>query len=225
MSESEGLAMDFPLPELGEGVYEAEFVRWLVKPGEAIKRGQTLMEVMTDKATMEVPAPFAGTVTALQAEPGTQVKVGDVVLTYAAAGEAAAPAPEPAKRQAVAKSAKVAAAKPSNGSAVPVKAAPSVRHMARQMGIDINRVRGSGPQGRVLIEDLRAQLRPAQTSGADSAPAPKTEFGTPGTRIKLQGLRRVIAERMVQSKRTIPHYTYVDECDISEVVKLRDGLR
>src|SRR5262252_8556878 len=80
--------MEFRMPELGEGVYEAELVAWLVKPGDAVKRGQNLMEVMTDKATMEVPSPFAGTITALNAEPGQQLKVGEVVLTYTAGGDA-----------------------------------------------------------------------------------------------------------------------------------------
>src|SRR5947209_20594019 len=74
--------MDFALPEIGEGVYEAELVNFLVKPGDPIKRGQNLMEVMTDKATMEVPAAFAGTITALAAQPGQQIKVGQVVLSY-----------------------------------------------------------------------------------------------------------------------------------------------
>src|SRR5258708_3608164 len=74
--------MEFRLPELGEGDYEAELVGWLVKSGDPVKRGQNLMEVMTDKATMEVPSPFAGQITAFQAEPGQQIKVGDVVLTY-----------------------------------------------------------------------------------------------------------------------------------------------
>ena len=74
--------MDFKLPELGEGVYEAELVAWLVKPGDRVKRGQALVEVLTDKATMEVPAPFAGSVTALRAEPGQKVKVGSVILEY-----------------------------------------------------------------------------------------------------------------------------------------------
>src|SRR3954470_6890827 len=74
--------MDFPLPEIGEGVYEAELVRWLVKPGDPVKRGQNLLEVMTDKATLEVPSPFVGTVTALKAEPGQTVKVGHVLLNY-----------------------------------------------------------------------------------------------------------------------------------------------
>src|SRR5205823_4307106 len=93
--------MDFRLPELGEGVYEAELVAWQVKPGDAVRRGQDLVEVLTDKATMEVPAPFAGTITDLRAEPGQRVKVGDVILAYEAAGDKAnnpaPPAPEPVR--------------------------------------------------------------------------------------------------------------------------------
>src|SRR5438445_3589168 len=118
--------MEFALPELGEGVYEAELVRWLVKPGDAVKRGQTLMEVLTDKATMEVPAPFAGTIAQLRAEAGTQVKVGDIVLTYQAAGAAEdKPDDKKSNKQEDRKPAvrhKVHAAKP-NGPVVPVKAA------------------------------------------------------------------------------------------------------
>src|SRR5947209_2759762 len=79
--------MDFQLPELGEGVYEAELVAWLVKVGDSVKRGQSLMEVLTDKASMEVPAPFAGRITDFRAEPGQQLKVGDIVLTYSPAGQ------------------------------------------------------------------------------------------------------------------------------------------
>src|SRR5438876_10263684 len=83
--------MDFHLPELGEGVYEAELVAWLVKVGDTVKRGQPLIEMLTDKATMEVPSPFAGTITALRAEAGQQIKVGQVVLGYEGAGAAAGP--------------------------------------------------------------------------------------------------------------------------------------
>ncbi len=86
--------MDFRLPELGEGIYEAELVAWLVKPGDSVKRGQNLMEVLTDKASMEVPSPFAGSITELRAEPGQQIKVGDVVLTYSPAGQQ-----EPVKKE------------------------------------------------------------------------------------------------------------------------------
>src|SRR5579885_1580159 len=87
--------MDFSLPPVGEGQYEVELVRWLVRPGEAVQRGQPLAEVMSDKATMEVPAPFAGTVTATAAEPGTKIKVGQVILRYDPA-ESSSVEPEPA---------------------------------------------------------------------------------------------------------------------------------
>src|SRR5947208_11597770 len=98
-ASGKGPTMDFHLPQLGEGVYEAEMIRWLVAPGEAVRHGQGLMEVMTDKATMEVPAPFAGTVTELRVQPGATVKVGDLILTYtptAAVAEEIAPPPPPA---------------------------------------------------------------------------------------------------------------------------------
>src|ERR1041385_1079891 len=90
--------MDFQLPELGEGVYEAELTAWLVKPGDTVKRGQTLLEVMTDKATMEVPSPFVGTVTELKAEPGSKIKVGEIILSSSGA---APPAAVPVAAQAV----------------------------------------------------------------------------------------------------------------------------
>jgi 2-oxoisovalerate dehydrogenase E2 component (dihydrolipoyl transacylase) len=221
--------MDFVLPEIGEGVYEAELVRWLVKPGDSVKRGQTLLEVMTDKATMEVPSPFAGTVGALKAEPGQTIKVGQVVLDYAPSGQASeepAAAPVPAIRT----EAKASVAD-SNGSPAPaplaVKAAPSVRHMARKLGIDITGVSGSGPGGRVLIEDLSRQVRP-RPIGRDVPPPrkePKLDFGKPGTRVKMAGLRRKVAEQMVRSKTAIPHYSYVDECDVTDLVRLRNSLK
>jgi pyruvate dehydrogenase E2 component (dihydrolipoamide acetyltransferase)/2-oxoisovalerate dehydrogenase E2 component (dihydrolipoyl transacylase) len=223
--------MEFHLPELGEGVYEAEFVSWLVKPGDLVKSGQNLLEVMTDKATMEVPAPFAGTINSLQARPGQKIKVGEALLSYTPAG---APAPEPV-RVPVAPAARTesapAPAPPSllaNGVApspgrLAVKAAPSVRYLARKLGIDLSRVSGTGPEGRILIEDLSSHVQsPPRVS---EWPAPVQNFGKPGTRIKLQGLRRTIAEHMVKATNTIPHYSYVDECDVTELVHLREQLR
>jgi 2-oxoisovalerate dehydrogenase E2 component (dihydrolipoyl transacylase) len=224
--------MDFRVPELGEGVYEAELVAWLVKPGDAVKRGQNLMEVMTDKATMEVPSPFVGTVTGLNAEPGQQIKVGQAVLTYEPAEKPVEAPAVTAKASAPAKKTRAAArATAGNGSAadgrsaVPVQAAPSVRLMARKMGLDLAEVRGTGPGGRILIEDLASFSGPPP-GGAPSPPAePRPDYGTPGTRIKLIGLRRKIAEHMVLSKKTIPHYGYVDECDVTELVRLRQALK
>lgn len=237
--------MDFKLPELGEGVYEAEMVSWLVKPGEAVKRGQGLMEVMTDKATMEVPSPFAGKITGLKAEAGQQLKVGDVVLSYEPAGAAAeseaTPADVKSATQATAPAAKAAAdpvpvraaisatsgngpARASNGG-VAVKAAPSVRYMARKLGIDLAHIRGTGPGGRVLIDDLSTAIPAAEPARKPAKAEPKQDFGKPGTRVKMVGLRRKIAEHMVQSKRTAPHYAYVDECEVTDLVRLREQLK
>jgi 2-oxoisovalerate dehydrogenase E2 component (dihydrolipoyl transacylase) len=226
----EKTTMDFKLPELGEGVYEAELVAWLVQPGQTVKRGQSLMEVLTDKATMEVPSPFAGSITGVQSQPGQRIKVGQVVLTYAPVGETA---PVAAKQPAVISSA--AAATPAQGNrkngnvrtkqsgALTVKAAPSVRYLARQLGIDLQSVGGSGPDGRILVEDLTGYVQPAAVGAKPQAE--KQDYGRPGTRVKLLGLRRKIAERMVQSMHTIPHYGYVEECDVTDLVKLRESLR
>jgi pyruvate dehydrogenase E2 component (dihydrolipoamide acetyltransferase)/2-oxoisovalerate dehydrogenase E2 component (dihydrolipoyl transacylase) len=234
--------MDFALPEIGEGVYEAELVSWQVKPGDAVKSGQTLLEVMTDKATMEVPSPFAGTVTALNARPGQTIKVGDVILSYAPAGQpapvpaAAATAPSPAPATPV--SAPEAPARPAargvsvNGQEspvpagrLPVKAAPSVRHLARKLGIDLGRVRGTGPGGRILIEDLTPLVAPPAAGDEKRPEAPRPDYGRPGTRIKMQGLRRRIAEHMVLAKKVIPDYSYVDECEVTDLVRLRESLK
>ena len=247
--------MDFPLPPVGEGLLEVELVRWLVRPGDAVARGQPMAEVMSDKASMEVPAPFAGTITALSAQPGTKVKVGQVILSYDAAGggkreEPLPPTPSP-KKGGGARSASLAlaasegaafAAPPlapppflgegvgGRGSSPLPPAAPSVRMLARKLGVDLARVRGSGPHGRILLDDLTPYLAPrpaldrppAAPSRTDTS---KLDFGTAGTRQKLVGLRRRIAEHMVESKRHIPHYSYIDECDLTDAVKLRNQLR
>jgi pyruvate/2-oxoglutarate dehydrogenase complex dihydrolipoamide acyltransferase (E2) component len=221
--------VDWKLPELGEGVYEAELVAWQVRPGQMVARGQTLMEVLTDKATMEVPSSFSGTVTALRAEPGQKVQIGQPVLAYDPAGESP---PEPAKVAAVAAASPAAAVKRSgNGPAstrtgrVPPKAAPSVRYLARKLGIELDRVSGSGPGGRILVGDLSAFVEAPAGERKPREAAPRPNYGQPGTRIKLVGLRRKIADHMVLAKRTIPHYAYIDECDVTDLVRLRESLK
>ncbi len=215
--------MDFALPAIGEGVYEAELVRWLVAPGDAVKRGQVLLEVLTDKATMEVPSPFAGTIGTLVAEAGQTLKVGQGILTYTPSGQAAPVEARVAVMQAV------------NGTyhgaptstPLSVKASPSVRQMARKLGVDLTTLSGSGPEGRVLIDDLSRTLRRTETREDKPAgkPTPAFDLGRPGTRVKLVGMRRRIAEHLVHSKHTIPHYSYIDECDVTDLVKLRANLK
>jgi pyruvate dehydrogenase E2 component (dihydrolipoamide acetyltransferase)/2-oxoisovalerate dehydrogenase E2 component (dihydrolipoyl transacylase) len=220
--------MDFALPELGEGLYEAELIRWLVQPGDTVKRGQPLLEVMTDKATMEVPAPFAGKVNSVVGEPGSKLTVGQSILTFQQDGARESTATTP-QRPAMAVAEKTAAvAASSNGAASngpTVVAAPSIRHLARKLNIDLSRIRGSGPAGRILLDDITPLISPDHGGAKPRSPATPPEFGRPGTRIKLQGVRRKIAEHLVDAKRRIPHYSYVDECDVTELVRLRHGLR
>jgi pyruvate dehydrogenase E2 component (dihydrolipoamide acetyltransferase)/2-oxoisovalerate dehydrogenase E2 component (dihydrolipoyl transacylase) len=236
--------MEFQLPELGEGVYEAELITWLVKPGDSVKRGQNLIEVLTDKASMEVPSPFVGTVTSLNAEPGQMIKVGESVLSYEPGGGQAearsgkpriekskekpqAKVPEPSPKpveQASAVEANHEPALAATSAALAVRAAPSVRYMARQLGVDLSRIRGTGPAGRILIGDLSSFIKPGDGKAKLAEEAPP-EYGIAGSRIKLHGIRRKIAEHMAQSKKTAPHYTYVDECDMTELVRLREGLK
>ncbi len=216
--------MDFPLPPMGEGLYEVELVRWLVKPGERVVRGQALLEVLSDKATMEVPSPFAGTITALIGQLGAKIAIGQVVLSY-----------EPISNEipsvipvAIVPTVIPVAVADTARSLAPV-AAPSVRHIARQFGIDLAQVRGSGPGGRILHDDLAPLLKP--TTVEESRPQrsqpqePPFDLGKPGTRVPLIGLRKKIAEKMVEAKRYIPHYSYIDECDFTELVHLRGQLR
>ena len=217
--------MEFKLPELGEGVYEAEIVRWHVKPGDTVRRAQTLLEVLTDKATMEVPSPFAGKIDAVQGEPGAVVKVGDAILKYSSTGEEKAEETQPPRHEAKRTPTPVAHAvgSPRSANGPAVTAAPSVRLMARKLGVDLSSIRGSGPNGRILIEDV-AKLS-GRPEGTRAAPAPRPDFGKPGSRLKLQGIRRKIAEHMTLAKQTIPHYSYVDECDVTDLVRLRTSLK
>jgi len=220
--------MDFQLPELGEGVYEAELVAWRVQTGEAVRPGQILMEVLTDKATMEVPAPFTGIVDSLKAEAGATVKVGDVVLVYSETGQSpnAAKPEQTAERESPSTQAAVLASVDGRDEAnIHVKAAPSVRLLARKMGIALAGLQGSGPQGRILAEDVVQAARLNLPNVQASRPRYALDLGTPGSRIRMQGVRRKIADHMVHAKRTVPHYSYVDECDVSDLVRLREALR
>ena len=229
--------MDFPLPPVGEGLLEVELVRWLVRPGDAVTRGQPLAELMSDKATMELPAPFAGTVSGLAAAPGSKVHVGQVVLSYTPVGDIGAnpererggdltPSLALGVRPSSANGPPVATVAPPSPARLP-PAAPSVRLLARKFGIDLAAVRGTGPHGRILLDDLAPLLRPSTSSPpAPPAPeAPKLDLGVAGTTVPLIGLRRKIAEHMVAAKRAVPHYSYIDECDLTDLVRLRGQLR
>jgi len=226
----------FKMPDLGEGTVDAEIVAWHAKPGDAVTEDQIIVEVMTDKAAVEVPAPVSGRVVSITGAPGDKVAVGSPLIVFdvsdgaAADGGAGGPAnvapdaPKPVAPTGAAKSGGVAAASAPAASmpaaaAAPrqgrVMASPANRRRAREAGIDLSTVAGSGPGGRILRGDLvAAQSRPA---GADVS----AETSAETSEIKVIGLRRLIAERMSEAKRNIPHFAYVEEVDVTELESLR----
>jgi len=189
--------MDFHLPQLGEGVYEAEVIRWLVAAGDVVQHGQGLMEVMTDKATMEVPSPFVGAVTELrvQARGHREGRRPDpVVQPGRARGRGTRPAaaaghPPPGRARSGHTDVRISTnGHPTDGDdepvpvGGPVKASPSVRMLARKLGIDLRTVHGTGPSGRILVEDLNLPAAGAAGTAVQHVPvavAARLDYGTP----------------------------------------------
>jgi len=219
---------EFKLPDLGEGVVEGEIVKWLVKPGDTVEEDQGVVELMTDKATVTVPAPRSGKVLSLHGEEGEIAKVHQNLLTMEVSGAAPA-ASAPAHAAAAAPAAKSAAAPAARAveSTAKVLATPVTRRMAREHGIDLAAIAGTGPQGRVLKADVQAALDLGRAEPVQSQPRAKlVPLPSAGAdqRIPIRGLRRKIAEKMVRSKFTAPHALFVEEVDVTELVVLRKRL-
>ncbi|HEY6104761.1 MAG TPA: dihydrolipoamide acetyltransferase family protein, partial [Anaeromyxobacteraceae bacterium] len=230
------MAFQLILPDIGEGVVEAEVQRWFVKPGDEVVEDQPLVEVMTDKATVTIPSPRRGRVTKLFCKEGEVAKVHAPLLemeveAVAGAGDqrpaaaSARPSSAPAAQTSTPTSTATAMATPGRKAL----ATPAVRAAARQMGVDINAVAGTGPGGRVTREDLArgegnghgaaAWVEPAPARpAAPAGPAPAEE------RIPLRGVRRRIAEKMALSKRTAAHFTFVDQVDVTELVRAKEKI-
>jgi pyruvate/2-oxoglutarate dehydrogenase complex dihydrolipoamide acyltransferase (E2) component len=200
---------DFKLPDLGEGVTEAEIDRWLVKEGQEIAEDELLVEVITDKATAEIPSPFAGIVTKLHVAEGDTVPVGTVLVTI---GEEADPKSAPPSVQGVAPSETQRTLDVPAPTSTRVKAMPPIRRLARELGVDITSVAGSGPGGRILREDVEAFATGTATDGRGAAGERREPF---------RGVRRMIAEHMVRAHESIPAVTHVEECDVTELQATR----
>ncbi|MEJ1968623.1 MAG: dihydrolipoamide acetyltransferase family protein [Rhizomicrobium sp.] len=218
----------FKLPDVGEGTAEAEIVAWHVKPGDRIEEDQNLVDVMTDKATVEMTSPIAGEVIALHGGPGDMAAVGAPLVEIEIAGDGnavssaqdiAPPAQKLEPHKPVPQPQTVTAAAPPAPADRPL-ASPAVRQRARDRGIDLRSVRGSGPAGRVVQDDLDAAVAP----GTMSSTAPRGPRADVVEDIKIIGLRRKIAEKMQEAKRRIPHFTFIDEVDMTEVEDLRAHL-
>ena len=208
---------DFKLPDLGEGVTEAEVDRWLVKEGDAIAEDDPLVEVITDKATAEIPSPYAGVVTRIHVAAGGVVPVGTVLVSIEGDGDGMGNGEATQRAATVASEAMAAPVEvpaPTRGAAngSTVKAMPPVRKLARELDVDIRAITGTGPDGRVTRSDVEA------AAGTTQQPATATRGER---REPLRGVRRVIAERMAEAHRIVPPVTHVEECDVTELEATR----
>jgi len=172
------MAYEFKLPDLGEGLTEGEVARWLVQEGQEIAEDDPLVEIQTDKTTVEIPSPAAGVVSRILVEEGAVVPVGTVLVVIGGNGAAETPA-APAEK---------------------ARATPLVRKLAQELGVELDALKGTGPQGRITEEDVRNEAGPGE-----------------GRREPLRGVRRLMAENMTRSHRDIPAVTWVEECDFTGV--------
>jgi pyruvate dehydrogenase E2 component (dihydrolipoamide acetyltransferase) len=252
------MARDFVLPDLGEGLTEAEIRQVLVREGEVVREDAPLLEVETDKATVEIPSPMGGRVEKIHVQPGQTVKIGQVLVTFGDGAAAPAAAQRDARRAPGSEAraaggdgrgARPAPPPPAEAPARregPVPATPSTRRLARELGVDLREVAGTGPGGRVSDDDVRAAAarsgapatgerpaaaparrapdaepataaRPLARVGIEPPPLPKFEQWGPIERQPLSHLRRTIAERMTLAATVIPHVTHFDRADITDL--------
>ncbi|MBM7692431.1 pyruvate dehydrogenase E2 component (dihydrolipoamide acetyltransferase) [Peribacillus deserti] len=263
------MAFQFKLPDIGEGIREGEIVKWFVKPGDKVQEDDVLCEVQNDKAVVEIPSPVEGTVLEVKVEEGTVAVVGDVLITFDAPGyedlqfkgddhgdegskateeqvQSTGEAGQDVKKEEVQAEQSAAATGAGAQAAVDpnrrIIAMPSVRKYAREKGVDIRLVAGSGDNNRILKGDIDAftqggQAAPAAAETAQAAPAAKEERAAapaaaaipegefPETREKMSGIRKAIAKAMVNSKHTAPHVTLMDEIDVTKLVAHRKKFK
>lgn len=225
------MAKEFRFPDVGEGITEGEIVRWLVKEGDEVKVDQALAEIETDKAIVEMPSPYAGTVLKLHFKEKDLVKVGQALVTIGEKGESLAagpPEPQPAVRPA----APGAAPMPAQPGAAPaparpgeILATPGVRALAKGLGVDLGAVRGTGPGGRITEDDVRAfQTAPPEKKFAVKVKAKYDLYGNL-ERMPLRGIRRATAKKMRESLDHAAHVTHCDEADAGPLEALRQKIK
>ncbi len=219
------MAFEFKLPGIGEGVTEGEVVKWLVAEGDRVVEDQPIVEIMTDKATVELASPRSGTLLKRMAQEGNIVGVGKVLALIedqeSRSSGVRVPQSEPSQSSPPAVRSVVIPSSPIGDSAGRTLASPSTRKMAHEHGVDLAQVTGSGPLGRITAQDVEAFR---QRTGSGSVPVKTPRVGSRARdeeRIPLRGMRKRIAEHMVLSRRTAMHYTQVDEADMTELVEFR----
>jgi pyruvate dehydrogenase E2 component (dihydrolipoamide acetyltransferase) len=227
------MAREFKLPDIGEGVHEGEVVKWFVREGDPIKENDPVVEVMTDKVTVQIPSPVTGKVLQLRAKEGEVVKVGATLVVFGEAGETATANPGPVARPTAPlpgpspSAPSPAQAAPPPGSREP-QAAPAVRRLAKELNVNLAAIRGSGPQGRITDDDVKRAARTpavAPKPAVSVAPAAAPSPARGEERIPIHGLRKRIFEKMAKSNAMVAPFTYVEEVDMSQLVHLRDHLK
>ena len=193
------MAYEFRLPDLGEGLTEGEIARWLVEEGERVEEDQPLVEIQTDKTTVEIPSPRAGMVLKILVAEGDVAPVGAVLVVIGEEGEQLLRAVAPDDRRRDTATEPIVAVVPADPAAA-VRATPAVRQLAKGLGVELVGLRGSGPGGRIVEDDVRAAAGTAA-----------------GRRIPVRGIRRAIAEQVTRTHREVPAVTFVEECDFGEV--------
>jgi 2-oxoisovalerate dehydrogenase E2 component (dihydrolipoyl transacylase) len=227
----------FKLPDLGEGTVESEIGEWFIKVGDQVNEEDTVGTMMTDKAAVELSSPVTGKVVKLAGEPGDIVPVGAALVVFDVGGDAPAQATPQATTEPAAQPGQAQEAPPApRGEPVHdgrVMTSPAIRRRAKEAGIDLHLVPGSGPGGRVTRKDFDAYVAGTPAGSSSKAPTPTGPGSEPSAltqtraetkEIKVIGLRRIIAERMATATREIPHFTYVEEIDITELEALRKHL-
>ncbi len=205
--------MEFKFPDLGEGLVEGEVVKWHVKEGDYVKEGDPLVDVMTEKATVTLPAPTSGRVVKILVREGQVVKVSQTLCIIE---PAEAPAEKPQTAQPAARE---------------VAAMPAARRLARELGIDLSMVRGTGPGGVITVEDVRRFAEELKGKGAEAPKVVETPKAAEAPRateaevIPVRGVRRAVAEKMAKAKRLVPHAYHFEEVDFTELLRLRERLR
>jgi 2-oxoisovalerate dehydrogenase E2 component (dihydrolipoyl transacylase) len=229
----------FKLPDLGEGVVEAEIVAWHVEPGQEVRVDQPLVDVMTDKATVTIPSGLVGRVSRIHGNVGETVAVGAELVSF---DTSALAAESRDSRRAADREASIQngaaclplsmssnampplvqqAISPGDVPQITPQASPAVRRRARELHVDLQQVQGSGPNGRITHGDVDVHLR----TEVSPISGPRRTIGSHTTEIQMVGMRRRIAEKMVVSNTQIPHFSYIEEVDITELEALREHWR
>lgn len=228
------MAQQFRFPDVGEGITEGEIVKWHVKEGDDVVEDQTLAELETDKAVVEIPSPYKGTILKIHFQEKDIIKVGEVLVTIgkkgeilqeaeAVSGDKASPIEEKPAHGIVGEIVE------SDTEIKDISATPKVRRMAKKMGVDIQTVVGSGPSGRIMEEDIQKateqSIPPKSEKKAAFKIISKYDFYGTLERLPLRGIRRATAKRMVESVSKAAHVCHMDEADVTELVKIREELK